>query len=167
MNRFMSRICYVLIAHIMYLFYFYSFSYNLFINWGQTGDRTGDRTGGQDLWQSLWQTCDVIFWRDHTQQFLYFVFCYHLTSSSSFLQGIAKTSFSSALASCVISTYFSWLNSSCLTNSCTGTSSAFAIAISASRLGWVVLVTHLEIVAWSFPSLSANHLLFRSCSARP
>jgi hypothetical protein len=41
------------------------------------------------------------------QQFLYLVFCYHLTSSSSFLQGIAKTSFSSALASCVISTYFS------------------------------------------------------------
>ena len=44
MNRFMSRICYVLIAHIMYLFYFYSSSYNLFINWGQTGDRTGDKT---------------------------------------------------------------------------------------------------------------------------
>ena len=69
MNRFMSRICYVLIAHIMYLFYFYSFSYNLFINWGQ------------DLWQSLWQTCDVIFWREHMQQFLYFVFGYHLTIS--------------------------------------------------------------------------------------
>ena len=47
MNRFMSRICYVLIAHIMYLFYFYSFSYNRLINWGQ------------DLWQSLWQTRDI------------------------------------------------------------------------------------------------------------
>lgn len=100
------------------------------------------------------------------QQFLYFVFCYHLTSSSSFLQGIAKTSFSSALASCVISTYFSWLNSSCLTNSCTGTSSAFAIAMRASRLGWVVLVTHLDTVAGSLPSLSDSHLLFRSRSAR-
>ena len=96
MNRFMSRICYVLIAHIMYLFYFYSSSYNLFINWGQNW--------GQDLWQSLWQTCDVIFWRDHMQQFLYLVFGYHLTSSSSFLQGIVKTSFGSALAS-----FVSWL----------------------------------------------------------
>ena len=96
MKRFMSRICYVLIAHIMYLFYSYSSSYNLFINWGQTGDRTGDRTGDT--------TCDAIFWREHTQQFLYLVFCYHLTSSSSFLQGIAKTSFDSAIAS-----FVSWL----------------------------------------------------------
>ena len=36
----------------MYLFYFYSSSYNLFINWGQTGDRTGDKT------------CDVFFLLD-------------------------------------------------------------------------------------------------------
>ena len=76
-NRFMSRICHVLIAHIMYLFYFYSSSYNLFINWGQTGDKTCDKA------------------------------CDKLVTSSSFLQGIAKTSFSSALASYVISTYFS------------------------------------------------------------
>ena len=71
------------------------------------------------------------------------------------------------LCSCFVRqlTYFSWLNSSCLTNSCTGTSSAFAIAISASRLGWVVLVTHLETVAGSLPNLSDNHLLFRSRSA--
>ena len=96
MKRFIRRICNVLIAHIMYQFYSYSSSYNQFINWGQNR--------GQDLWQSLWQTCDAIFWRDHTQQFLYFVFCYHLTSSSSFLQGIAKTSFDSALAS-----FVSWL----------------------------------------------------------
>ena len=74
MKRFMSWICHVLIAHIMYLFYFYSSSYNLFISWGQTGDRTGDKT------------------------------CDKLVTSSSFLQGIAKTSLDSALAS-----FVSWL----------------------------------------------------------
>ena len=95
----------------------------------------------------------------------------------SFLQGIAKTSFSSALNPLRFPrfpgdrnvrqlTYFSWLNSSCLTNSCTGTSSALAIAMRASRLGWVVLVTHLDTVAGSLPSLSDSHLLFRSRSAR-
>ena len=63
----MSRICHVLIAHIMYLFYFYSSSYNLFINWGQTGDKTCDKA------------------------------CDKLVTSSSFLQGIAKTSLDSAL----------------------------------------------------------------------
>ena len=46
MNRFMSRICYVLIAHIMYLFYFYSFSYNLLAqlgtNWGQNWGQARD-----------------------------------------------------------------------------------------------------------------------------
>ena len=62
--------------------------------------------------------------------------------------------------------FFSWLKSSCLTNSCTGTSSAFAIAMRASRLGWVVLVPHLDTVAGSLPSLSDSHLLFRSRSAR-
>ena len=60
---------------------------------------------------------------------------------------------------------YSCLNSSCLTNSCTGTSRALAIAISTSRLGWVVLGTHLETVAGSLPNLSDNHLLFRSRSA--
>ncbi len=53
MNRFMSRICYVLIAHIKYLFYFYSSSYNLFINWGQTGDKLGTNWG-----QNRDKTCD-------------------------------------------------------------------------------------------------------------
>ena len=128
----MSRICHVLIAHIMYLFYFYSSSYNLFINWGQ------------DLWQSLWQTCDVFFLlARHSQNKLWLCSC--------FVRQL---------------TYFSWLDSSCLTNSCTGTSSALAIAMRASRLGWVVLVTHLDTVAGSLPSLSDSHLLFKSRSAR-
>ena len=66
------------------------------------------------------------------------------------------------LQSCTISL----LLLSCLTNSWTDTSSALAIAMRASRLGWVVLVTHLEIVAGSLPNLLDSHLLFKSRSAR-
>ena len=153
MKRFIIRICHVLIAHIMYLFYFYS-SYNLFINWGQNR--------GQDLWQSLWRH---LLKRPYAA-----VLVFRLLLSFDYVFFlIARNSQNKLwLYSCFVRqlTYFFWLNSSCLTNSCTGTSSALAIAMRASRLGWVVLVTHLEIVAWSLPSLSANHLLFRSCSAR-
>ena len=52
------------------------------------------------------------------------------------------------------------------TNSFTFTSSTFAICNSISKLGCVVFVTHLEMVAWSLPSCSASHLLVFSFSAK-
>ncbi len=38
--------------------------------------------------------------------------------------------------------------------------------MSVSRLGCVLFVTHLDIVAGSFPNFSDSHLLFKSRSAR-
>lgn len=57
-------------------------------------------------------------------------------------------------------------NSSNRYRSSTCVSRTLAICSIVSRLGWVVLVIHLDTVAWSLPNLSANHLLFKSRSAR-
>ena len=45
------------------------------------------------------------------------------------------------------------------------TSRTLAIFVKVSMLGWLVLVHHLETVASSLPSCSANHLLVRFVSA--
>ena len=57
-------------------------------------------------------------------------------------------------------------NPSGLTNSFISTSSSFAIFSKVSILGWEVLVHHLEMVAGSFPSVSASHLLVLFFSTR-
>ena len=145
----MSRICHVLIAHIMYLFLL------LFV-FLQSIHQLGTKLA-TNLWRHLLKkpyAAVLVFRLLLSFDFVFFLLARH-----------SQNKLRSALASYVVSTYFPWWNSSCLTNSCTGTSSAFAIAMRASRLGWVVLVTHLETVAGSLPSLSDNHLLFRSRSA--
>ena len=47
----------------------------------------------------------------------------------------------------------------------TSTFSKSEIRIKVSKSGWQVLVHHLEMVAWSLPNISANHLFERLVTA--